>query len=99
KYPNSAHVLQQLADVYSEQGDYAAARDMLEAMEALYPANTALKQNIAKLSFYHGDSGRAFRMLNQLYDGAGSPSIPVLLYHGVTVSDRQDTMPLKKFRE
>ncbi|SJM90224.1 tetratricopeptide repeat protein [Crenothrix polyspora] len=99
-YPNSVDVLQQLADINSEKEDYTAARKWLELKQVLMPGNTHVQKKLAKAIFYSGEQSRGLQMLRQLVDDAShSPSIPVLLYHGITTSEREDTMPLKKFRE
>ncbi|WP_077727865.1 tetratricopeptide repeat protein [Methylocaldum sp. 14B] len=99
KYPNSGRTLHQLVNAYWGQGDFSAARDMLEVMEPLYPGKVTLQQNLAKLTFYSGEQGRALEALNALYENTESPSIPVLLYHGITGSNREDTVPQRQFRD
>ncbi len=98
KYPTSVDVNKRLAAFYKEQGDYPAAREILERNSPFFPGSTSLKQSLAELTYYGGDKEKAFKMLNQLLD-APSQAIPVLLYHGITESDRQDTVPLQKFRD
>jgi tetratricopeptide (TPR) repeat protein len=99
KYPNSVELLQQLVDIYWEQGDYASARQSLALKKTLLSGNTVLDQNLAKLTFYTGDREQGLEMLDKLVAASNYPSIPVLLYHGITLSDRQDTMPLQKFKD
>lgn len=100
RYPKSVDLLQQLADINSEQANYTAARKWLELKQVLMPGNTHVQKKLAKAVFYSDEKSRGLQILNHLVDDAGhSPSIPVLLYHGITVSEREDTMPLKKFRE
>jgi tetratricopeptide (TPR) repeat protein len=98
KFPTSIDVIKQLAVSYREQGDYTAARKMLEKNTPYFSDSPVLKQSLAELTYYEGDKEAAFKILNELLD-ASSPTIPVLLYHGITVSDHQDTVPLRTFRD
>ena len=99
QYPNSRDVIRQLAVSYREMGDYAAARDTLAHNEPFFKNSPALLQDMAELTYYAGQHERAFKMLNDELKTPNHPAIPVLLYHGITLSDRQDTVPLQKFRE
>ncbi len=97
-YPKSADVIKELAVSYKEQGNYPAARTMLEQNMPFFPNSSALTQSLADLTYDAGEKDTAFKMLTQIKE-TPHRTIPVLLYHGITVSDRQDTVPLKSFRD
>ncbi|POZ49856.1 tetratricopeptide repeat protein [Methylovulum psychrotolerans] len=98
KYPNSVDVIKQLALIYKDQGDYSAASIMLEHSRPFFPNSSSLQENLAELAYAKGDKDQAFTMLNGLI-ASPSQTIPVLLYHGITASDRQDTVPLQNFKD
>ncbi len=99
QYPASIDVNKQLTTTYQEQEEYAAARTTLTKNSAFLPNSSALQQNLADLSYRAGDKKQGFAMLNDALQTTKLPTIPILLYHGITVSDHRDTVPLKKFRE
>lgn len=99
KYPNSVNVIQQLTDAYEDQGNYPKAREHLESIKPYFPDSPVVKQRLAKLAYYSGDKAQAFDSLNEILKEQSGPSIPVLLYHGITDSDHQDTVPTQRLRE
>lgn len=99
KYPTSADAIKQLAAAYRDRGDYADALDILKHVNVYYPNSSALNQSIADLTYHAGNKERAFKMLNETLNAPHRQVIPILLYHGITVGDRQDTTSLQKFRD
>ncbi|MEQ1529906.1 MAG: tetratricopeptide repeat protein, partial [Methylococcales bacterium] len=99
KYPNSVDIIQQMVNIYRDKGDYPAARKWLETKQVFFPDNINIKQDLAKFTFYSGDQDGGLQMLHELEQATKPNSVQVLLYHGVTVSERQDTVPVQKFRD
>lgn len=97
-YPKSADVIKELAISYKEQGNYLAARSMLEQNMPFFPNSSALKQSLAELTYDAGEKDTAFNILNKIKE-VPERTVPVLLYHGISVSERQDTVPAKSFRD
>lgn len=98
-FPNSIDIIQELVFIYWEQENYSSAREWLLRELAFLPENIKVKQNLAKLTFDSGDKSGGLRMLDKLLDASSPKNVPVLLYHGITLSDRQDTMPLRLFND
>lgn len=98
-YPIAKDLTKQLSVAYQEQGNYNEARDMLAENSRFFTGNAMLKQDLAKLDYLAGHKNRAFDALKQLLKTTDRPAVPVLLYHGITVSDHQDTMPLSHFKQ
>ena len=98
KHPNSADVIKHLSSAFREQGDYSDASEMLAHNSLFFPNSSSLKQRLADLTYHAGKKEHAFNMLNDFIEDSGRQVIPVLLYHGISLSDRQDTVALKNFR-
>lgn len=98
-HPIDKDVIKQLSVSYKEQGDYAEAHDMLAENSRFFVGNAALQQDLAKLSYLAGNKNQAFADLKQLQKNIHQPAVPVLLYHGITVSNHQDTLPLAHFQQ
>ena len=98
-YPIAKDVIKQLSASYKQQGDYTAAHDMLAKNSQFFTGNAGLKQDLVKLNFMAGNKNQAFDDLEQLQKSANQIPVPVLLYHGITISDHQDTMPLSNFQQ
>jgi tetratricopeptide (TPR) repeat protein len=98
-HPIAKDVIKELAVSYKQQGDFAEARDTLAENSRFFVGNAALKQDLAQLSYFAGDRNQALDELKQLQASAQKLAIPVLLYHGITVSDHQDTVPLANFQQ
>lgn len=99
RFPGSIDIIRELVLINWEQRDYSAARTWLLKELAFLPEDIKLKLDLAKLTYYSGDKSGGLRMLNKLLDASGLKNVPVLLYHGITLSDRQDTMPLRLFND
>lgn len=99
KYPNLVDVIKLLSASYMRRGDYSAANDMLANNIPFFPNSSRLKQRLAELTYHAGNKEDAFNMLNDILQVSDQQVVPVLLYHGITVSDRQDTVSLKNFRD
>ncbi len=101
KYPNSTDIIKQLAISYRDQGDYTAARKTLELNIPFFPGSMTLKQNIAELTYLEGEKEKSFNMLNELMKTYKNHPVvpPILLYHGLSISDRENTMSVKNFRD
>ena len=99
KHPNSVDIIQQLVNIYKDQGDFSTAHKWLKVKQPFFPGNTRLQQNLAKFTFYSGEQGKGLQMLKELQNELNHQSIQVLLYHGITVSERRDTVPIKIFRD
>lgn len=98
KYPISSDIIKQLANYYREQGDYSAARNMLANNMPFFSNSPGLQQSLAELTYYAGEKDKSFKMLDDIIDSS-KRAIPILLYHGISISDRQDTTPLQNFRD
>ncbi|GAB6141628.1 hypothetical protein JCM14076_23570 [Methylosoma difficile] len=99
QYPASIDVNKQLAVTYQEQEAYSEAQATLTKNTAFLPNSSALQQNLADLTYHAGDKEAGFALLNDALETTQRPTIPILLYHGITVSDHRDTVSLQKFRE
>ncbi|MCK5905090.1 MAG: polysaccharide deacetylase family protein, partial [Gammaproteobacteria bacterium] len=99
KYPSSVDVIQQLVNIYKDQGEYATARKWLEVKHPFFQGNTELQKNIAKFTFYSGEQKEGLQMMEKLRDASSSQSVQVLLFHGITASKRQSTVPVHLFRD
>ncbi len=99
KHPNSVDIIQQLVYIHRDQGDFSTAHKWLKVKQPFFPGNTNLEQNLAKFIFYSGEQKQGLQMLKELQHKTNHQSVQVLLYHGVTLSEQQDTVPVKIFRD
>ncbi len=98
-HPNSVDIIQQLVNLYKDKGDFLSAYKWLKVKQPFFPENTKLQQNLAKFTFYSGEQKQGLQMLKELQDKPNHQRVQVLLYHGITVSERQDTVSVKIFRD
>ncbi len=99
QYPNSADIIQQFVNIYRDQGDYAQALEWLKLKKPLVSDHNYLEHNLAKLTFENGNKTAGLKMLSKVQAELQQPTVQALLYHGITVSKRQDTVPLPVFRD
>lgn len=99
KHPSSVDIIQQLVDIYKEQGDFSTAYKWLKVKQPFFQGNIKLEQNLAKFTFYSGEQKQGLQMMKELQHKTNHQHVQVLLYHGITVSERQDTVPVKIFRD
>lgn len=83
-----------------ELDDFAGARKALIPTLEVFPGNIRLEQDYAEVRFKSGEREAAIQQLKKLLEVPIDPSVPVLLYHGVSrASTREDTMPVSNFRD
>lgn len=99
KYPNSVDIIQQLVNIHQDLGDYPKMLKWIKQKQAFFPDDIKLQQSLAKYTFYSGEQKKGLKMMKKLQGTTDFQSVQALLYHGVTASERQDTVSVKIFRD
>src|SRR4029077_3443972 len=85
---------------YSQKGRYEDAERHLRILLKEYPANIGLLQQLAMLDFNEGQRQEATARLEGLLKQMLKNRVPVLLYHGISSTNRVPTaMPVANFRD
>jgi tetratricopeptide (TPR) repeat protein len=80
--------------------DFGQAEAELRALLELDPGNFRIRQDIARTRFNKGEREAALQEIRALLQQPIHPSVPVLLYHGISeLTTTEDTMPLRNFRD
>lgn len=98
--PNSVRGLEGLSRVLEMLGRHEDAIDALRRIEELTAPSVSpfLRIRMARLTADKGDPRGAQRLLDEIVKNRRTP-IPVLMYHGISKSERGDSISQEAFRE
>ncbi len=97
RYPRMERGSSELQQVYSEIGNYDAADHFVSVLRGQFPNHVRFEQEHARALFFGGERRAAIESLEELLRKPIRPAVPVLLYHGITRSGRENAVPLENF--
>ncbi|MGH7820960.1 MAG: polysaccharide deacetylase family protein, partial [Candidatus Binatia bacterium] len=79
---------------------YEMAEELMRSTLGIFPGNLRLRHELARARFKKGERSGAIAQVRHTLEEPIRQSVPILLYHGVSeASTREDTMPLRNFRD
>jgi tetratricopeptide (TPR) repeat protein len=99
RHPSVARARGELYRSWLALGDLDRAEALLRSTLDIYRGNMRFSQELARVRFRKGDREAAIEDVKRLLDEPIRPSVPVLLYHGVSEAVARDAMPLENFRD
>ncbi|MGH7856232.1 MAG: tetratricopeptide repeat protein, partial [Candidatus Binatia bacterium] len=100
RYPNVERARRELYESHLGLEQYDVAEELMRSTLDVFPGNLRLRHELARARFKKGDRAGAIAQVKHYLAEPIRESVPVLLYHGVSESStREDTMPLRNFRD
>ncbi len=97
--PDNQRARRGLFEAYLVQRRFNEALEQYKIMESFNPRNPYLHLYRARLEESRGNYAAVNRAVKALEQSASQGAVAVLLYHGLTTSEWQDTISVRRFRE
>ncbi|MEA2626482.1 MAG: hypothetical protein QOD06_2527 [Candidatus Binatota bacterium] len=99
RHPHLEQPRRELHEAYFARGEYDQAARQLAILRKDFPNNLRLEQLYARALFAAGDQATAISTVERVLQSPIQPSVPVLLYHGISDTGRDGAIPVAKFRD